>query len=112
MTLSKKLKGPDHKVSIEIKEFNNMVKKIRELETMLGNEKKKVLKSELNTQKVARKSIVTRQNSKKGKIIIKSDLVFKRPGTGISPLNLNKIIGRKFKKDIKKDRVIKFSDII
>ena len=112
VTLSKKLRGPDHKASIEIKEFNNMVKKIRELEIMMGNEKKKILKSELNTQKVARKSIVARQNSKKSKIIIKSDLVFKRPGTGISPLNLNKIIGRKFKKDIKKDRVIKFSDII
>ena len=106
VTLSKRLKGPDHKASAEVKEFISMVKKIRELEKMMGKEKKQVFKSELNTQKVARKSIVTKHDIEKGLIIRKDDLVFKRPGTGISPMEIHKIIGKKIKRSVSSNKVL------
>ena len=106
VTLSNHMEGPDHKNSITLKKFILMVKKIRELEILLGNKKKKLLKSELNIQKVARKSIVSKNFLEKGKKINRNDLVFKRPGTGISPMDVNKIIGRRVKKNIKANTVI------
>ena len=106
VTLSNHMEGPDHKTSITLKKFILMVKKIRELEILLGNKKKKLLKSELNIQKVARKSIVSKNFLEKGKKINRNDLVFKRPGTGISPMDVNKIIGRRVKKNIKANTVI------
>ena len=57
--------GPDHKSSSNIEEFIKLVKKIRKLEIMLGKNKKKVLKNELDVQKVARKSIVSKNFFKK-----------------------------------------------
>jgi len=112
VTLSINQKGPDHKASSNIKDISDLVLKIRKLETILGSNTKKFSKEELNIRKVARKSLVTKKETFRGKIVSKQDIVFKRPGTGISPLNLKKIIGRKFKKNIKKNKVIKFSDII
>ena len=111
VTFSKKLKGPDHKASAEVNEFINLVKKIREVETMLGKTKKKILKSEINTLKVARKSIVSKYTLKKGKIIKKSDIVFKRPGVGISPMMIQKVVGKKIKRDFPVDKVIFLKDI-
>ena len=65
VTTSKKLNGPDHKTSITIKEFSNMVKNIRKIEIMLGTPGKKILQSEKNVRDVSRKSIVTRRSLKK-----------------------------------------------
>ena len=112
VTLSTKQNGPDHKASSNIKDFSDLVRKIRKLETILGSSTKRFSKEEINIRKVARKSLVSKKEIFSGNIISKKDVVFKRPGTGISPLNLNKIIGRKSKKNIRKNRVIKFSDII
>jgi len=111
VTFSKKLKGPDHKASAEVSEFIKLVKKIREFETMMGTYKKEILKSELNTLKVARKSIVSKHSLKKGKIIKKDDIVFKRPGVGISPMMIKKVLGKKIKKNISEDKVIFLKDL-
>jgi sialic acid synthase SpsE len=61
---------------------------------------------------VARKSLVTAKNILKGQVLKKKDLVFKRPGTGISPTNLKKILGRTIRKDIKKNKLLKMKDLI
>ena len=106
VTISKNLKGPDHKVSATINEFVKLVKKIREFEKMMGGKDKKVLKCELNTQQVSRKSLVTKNALKKGSTIKKGDLIFKRPGIGISPMQIKKILGKKLKKSLSKDKVL------
>ena len=105
------MQGPDHKASMTLKKFVLMIEKIRELEISLGHKKKILLKSELNTQKVARKSIVSKHFLGKGKKINKNDLLFKRPGTGISPMEVNKIIGRCLKTNIEANTVINYKNL-
>ena len=112
VTFSKKNKGPDHKASIEIQDFKKLVAKIRELETILGSKNKIFSGEEINIRNVARKSLVASKDIFKGNKLKKSDFVFKRPGTGISPVDLNKVIGHKLLKNIKKNRIIKFKDIL
>ena len=107
ITTSKNLIGPDHKSSFTIREFKYLVKKIRRLELILGDNKRFFSKDELNVKKVSRKSIVAAKEIKKNKKITISDIVFKRPGTGISPLKYKEIIGKKALKTIHPNKVIK-----
>ncbi len=110
-TLDKNMRGPDHKASLEPNELKKMVKQIRDMELVLGSGIKKPFLSEEKTKKTARKSIVANANIKKGEIIKKNMLIIKRPGTGIEPKYFSKILGRKAKKDIKKDELIFWNQI-
>ena len=101
VTTSINQRGPDHNASMELKDFKSMVDKIRKLDiALLDLMKKYFLK--IHIKKVARKSIVTNIALNKGTKIKRSDLKYKRPGTGISPLMINKIIGKKIKISLKK----------
>ncbi|MCK4335611.1 MAG: N-acetylneuraminate synthase, partial [Candidatus Aenigmarchaeota archaeon] len=68
-------------------------------------------KKEEEIKKVVRKSIIAKTNIPKGTIITKNMLVIKRPGTGIEPKDINKVIGKRIKKDIEKDNIIKWDNI-
>ena len=108
-TLDKNLPGPDHKASLEPGELKKMVCKIRNVEIALGNPVKKPTKSEKKIMEIIRKSIIAKNEIKKG-ILIKQDmLIIKRPGTGLQPSEIKKIIGKKAKRTIKKDEILKES---
>ena len=106
VTLNNNMIGPDHKASYNIKDFIRFVKKIREFEIILGNSKKVISKEENKIKLMARKSIVSKRQITKGEILKRRDLCFKRPGTGFSPIELNKVLGKKVKKQIGSNRVI------
>ena len=106
ITFSKQLSGPDHKASMTIEDFEKLVQKIRKVEKVLGKDNKIISNNERQVSKALRKSCVAQRNINKGEIIRKSDISFKRPGIGISPVHLKKIIGKKAKKNIKKDKLI------
>jgi len=110
-TLNKKLPGPDHKASLNPQELKEMVKKIRETEKALGNGRKKPTKSEEKNKKVARKSIIAKVDIPKNTKITKDMLIIKRPGIGIEPKYLDRIIGKIAQKDLKKDTLIKFGEL-
>lgn len=110
-TLSTKMKGPDHKASIDAPLFKKMVMSIRITEKALGDGIKKPVKSEMNVKKVARKSVVAETDIPKGTKIRKQMISIKRPGTGIPPKYYEIIIGKIAKKEIKKDSVIKWEHI-
>ncbi len=110
-TLNKKLKGNDHYHSMDMKDLQNLRKRLMETRKIIGSMKKNYLKSELNSRKFARRSLVCLKNLKKGHILKKQDLLCKRPGTGISPINLSKIIGKKIKKNLSEDHILKWSDL-
>jgi sialic acid synthase SpsE len=105
-TIDRKLPGPDHKASLEPDELKNMIKQIREAEKALGSHDKKPTEKEKNMMKLVRKSIVAKKDIKKGTTISKDILIIKRPGTGLRPAEIDKIIGMKTKRDIKKDEVL------
>ncbi len=106
ITLSKSMKGPDHKASINEKELKEMIKKIRNINLILGSAEKKITKSEFKNLKIARNSIVAKTGIKKGEKFSKNNLYVKRPGTGISPMEFFRIIGKKAKKNFKIDEQI------
>lgn len=105
-TLDKNMEGPDHKASLEPNELKAMVKAIRNIEEALGDGIKKPNKSEIDIMKVARKSIVASKDIKKGEIFNDDNITVKRPGTGISPMRWNEIVGKIAKKDFKEDELI------
>jgi len=108
LTLDKNFPGPDHRASIEIKEFKKMVESIRNIDIALGSGEKYPSQMELTNRKLVRKSIVATKTIKKGEIFTSSNLSTKRPGSGISPMEWDQIIGRKSEYDFQKDDLIKW----
>ena len=106
-TLSKNLKGPDHKASLEPHELFKMINYIRETEKILGSNDKIITKSEQKTKLLVRKSLVAYNNIKKGEIFSYNNITSKRPGNGISPFEIKKFLGKKSYKNFKKDELIK-----
>lgn len=93
-TLSKSMEGPDHKASLEPDELKNMVKCLRNVEKALGNGKKYPSPSEVKNKEVVRRSIVANTKIHRGDLFSEKNLTVKRPGTGISPMRWDEIIGR------------------
>lgn len=106
-TLDKRMKGPDHKASLDPKEFSVMVKAIRNTEKALGSGVKFPSRSEEKNKKVARKSIVALKGIKKGERLTACNMTVKRPGNGISPMEWDSVIGKTAKRNFKKDELIK-----
>ncbi|MBC8489755.1 MAG: N-acetylneuraminate synthase [Bacteroidetes bacterium] len=93
-TLDRKLPGPDHAASLEPNELKEMVKAIRNIEKAMGDGIKKPSPSEIKNMPIARKSIVAKTLIKKGEIFTEENLTVKRPGTGISPMEWDNVIGK------------------
>ncbi len=108
LTLDRNLKGPDHKASLEPKEFENLVRSIRNISISLGNKEKKISNSEIKNLKIVRKSIVAMNDIKKGELFTEDNLSTKRPGNGISPMKWDELIGKCSNKNYKKDDFITF----
>ena len=105
-TLDKNLKGPDHKASLEPDELKSMISAIRNIEIALGSGIKKPTDSEALNIQIARKSIVAKTKIKKGDILNEKNLSIKRPGSGISPMRWDKIVGTKAKKNYNEDELL------
>jgi N-acetylneuraminate synthase len=110
-TLDKSLKGNDHYHSMDPEDLKRFIDNLELLEKIIGKEIKEPLKSELSARKYARRSIVAKIDIPGDTIITEDMLTFKRPGTGISPKFLEKVIGKKVKRDIGKDKVIEWKDL-
>jgi N-acetylneuraminate synthase/N,N'-diacetyllegionaminate synthase len=110
-TLSKNLPGPDHKASLDPNELKKMIDSIRETEKILGKGIKKPVKSEMEIRRILRTSIVANIDIPKETVITERTLTIKRPGIGLTPKYMKKIIGKKAKKNIKKDELIKWGSI-
>lgn len=105
-TLDRSLPGPDHAASLEPDEIRAMVQAIRNVERALGDGIKRPSVSELDTARVARKSIVSQVDIPAGTTIDAGMLAIKRPGTGIPPRELKRVIGRTAQVAIPADTVI------
>ena len=106
-TINKSLIGPDHKTSITGNELKNLVQGIKKVSLALGDKKKKITSSEKKNLTIARNSLVAAKNIKKGEKFTQNNLTAKRPGGGISPMKLFKVIGKIAKKNFVQDELIK-----
>ncbi len=106
ITLDRNLDGPDQKASIELHELKRMVEYIRNIERALGTKEKRVTDSERENIAVVRKSIVASRYIVKGEIFTEQNLTVKRPGTGISPMRWDEVLGNTANRDYEADEMI------
>jgi len=106
-TLNKKFNGPDHIASLDFKELFEFIKSIRTAEKMMGSFIKKPTISEKKIIPQTRIGIVAKKELKKGSLLKLSDIAFKRPATGFSMNKVDNIVGKKIKRNLKKDEPIK-----
>lgn len=93
-TLDRSLPGPDHRASLEPQELEAMVRGIRNVELAMGDGVKRPTPSEAKNRPIARKSIVAAVPIRAGEVFSETNLAAKRPGTGISPMRWDEVIGR------------------
>lgn len=106
-TLDNTMEGPDHAASLEPHKLKEMVKAIRNIELAIsGDGLKKPSDSEMKNIEIARKSIVASTAISKGEIFTKENLTSKRPGTGVSPMRWDEVIGNAATKDYSADDLI------
>ena len=105
-TLDRNLPGPDHHASLEPEELKEMVFAIRNIEKAMGNGIKHPSSSEAKNIPIARKSLVAAQAIRKGEVFCKTNLAVKRPGTGLSPMRWDEVLGCKAPRDFETDELI------
>lgn len=105
-TLSRQLPGPDHVASLEPDELSAMVSAIRNVSTALGSGEKCITKSERKNIPVARKSIVAARDITAGEIFTEENITVKRPGTGLSPMMWDEVIGTTASRNFPADSLI------
>jgi N,N'-diacetyllegionaminate synthase len=110
-TLDKTLQGPDHVASLNPEELKQMVAAIRNIENALGTGLKLPSASEQKNIPIARKSIHLARNVPQNAILTADDLTVKRPGSGISPLLLDTLIGCKAKQDLREDTMLSLATV-
>jgi N,N'-diacetyllegionaminate synthase len=107
-TLDRTLPGPDHQASLEPDELKAMVDAIRNIEKAMGDGIKRPTPSETKNIPIARKSIVARCDIDKGEVFSSENICTKRPGTGISPMLWDEVIGRTASRAFSSDELIEF----
>ena len=105
-TLNRNLPGPDHRASLEPQELKAMVVAVRNIEIALGDGIKRLTLSEARNKMVVRKSLVSSQPIKAGELFSAENITAKRPGTGISPMRWDEVMGRTAPRDFAADEVI------
>lgn len=110
-TLDRDLPGPDHRASLEPDELKKMVESVRNIEKALGTGFKKPSDSEKSNITVVRKSIHAATDIAKGALINPEDLVMLRPGDGLSPMDIDEVIGKKVVRTISGGEKLKRSDL-
>ena len=110
-TLDRTLPGPDHKASLEPDELKIMVQSIRNVELALGDGVKQITDVERNTRDVARRSCVAAHNLDPDQILTREDIELRRPGTGIPPAELEKLIGKRVRRAMVQGTIFSWGDV-
>jgi len=110
-THDKTLKGNDHYHAMDINDLKVFNLKLREVMELLGTSDKKPIESEIVSIKNARRSIVISKKVHKDQEITEDYLTYKRPGTGISPVEWTNVIGKHAKNDLEEDHILNWEDL-
>lgn len=107
-TLDRELPGPDHKASLEPDELAQMVRAVRMIEEALGDGIKRPTESESKNRGVARKSVVAARTIRAGEVFSAENLMVKRPGGGISPMEWPRLIGHVAARDFAEEEQVQW----
>ena len=111
ITDDRKRKGPDHPFALTMSELKQMIQGIRAMEAALGDGKKRVMPSEKQTVVIQRRGMYATRAIKKGEKITRDMIVYLRPAVGLRPPMINKVVGKKAKRDIKAAQPIYKEDV-
>ena len=109
-THDKTLPGNDHYHAMDKLDLILLQEKLDNLIISLGSFKKTNIKAEDSSRKNARRSLFYIKDIKKNNVIKSKDIICKRPGNGLSPIIIDKIIGKKLTKDVEEDDFVQLSD--
>lgn len=112
VTLDREAIGPDHFFALQPEEFARMVTWARDIEKSLGLSRKIITKGEFPKRHLSQRSIVTKRKISKGEMLCKENLTTKRPGYGLPPAFLPIIIGHYACREIARDEVVKWEDVL
>lgn len=111
-THDKTLPGNDHYHAMDVQDLTRFVEMARRVHELLGESgHKEPLTTEVPARKNARRSIVLSKNVPAGHMLAREDMTYKRPGTGISPLHWDEVLGRKTAKALEADHVLQWQDL-
>lgn len=110
-TLDKVMEGPDHAASLEPDELEQMVRSIRNIEQAMGDGLKTPSKSEAQNTVAARRSIYTTKPLEKGMLITEDCLIMKRPGDGISPMQIGEVLNKRLVHAVEGGYKLRLSDV-
>jgi N,N'-diacetyllegionaminate synthase len=105
-TLDRDLPGPDHRASLLPSQLREMIDAIRNIEVALGDGIKRPTPAETRNQTVARRSLVAARPIRKGEKFTPDNLTAKRPGTGLSPMRWDEVLGRCAPRDFAADELV------
>ena len=111
LTLDRTMSGPDHRASLEPREFAGLVSSIRHIESAMGDGVKRPAPSEADVRTAARRSLVAATDLPVGTMLRRAHLVAKRPGTGVSPAELENILGLRLQQDLAADDVLTWAHL-
>lgn len=110
-TLDKNAAGPDHKASIDPHDLKLLVKNLRDVEASLGDGRKRPSDAEEESRVSCRRSIVAAVDIRAHETVARWMLTFKRPGSGLEPRHLEKILGMTARRNIGKDTILQWEDL-
>lgn len=103
--------GPDHRSSLTVADFAAMVREVRNVEMSLGRAQKNFSQGERINRTTLGKSLVAARDLARGSRITANDLVAKSPAKGVAPLELERFVGQRLNRDLKKDDYVFFEDL-
>jgi N-acetylneuraminate synthase len=110
-TTSRALPGPDHAMSIEPDELAALVRGIRIVEAALGDGIKRPVPAEIAIAAVARKSLVVTRDLPAGSVLTREALGARRPGTGLAPAELSRVVGRTLRRPVRAGTLLSFESL-
>jgi N-acetylneuraminate synthase len=112
-THDKSLPGNDHYHAMDVNDLSRFMKRINTIANMLGEQRdKQPISTEDIARLNARRSIVIAKNLPAGHVVTEADITYKRPGTGVSPLHWDEVIGMRTKKALNEDDVLTWDDLV
>jgi N,N'-diacetyllegionaminate synthase len=110
-TLDKSTTGPDHKASMDPKDLKLLIQSLRDVESSLGDGRKRPSDIEEESRLFGRRSIVAGGDIRAHETIARWMLTFKRPGSGLEPRHLEKVIGARARRNLAKDTILQWEDL-
>jgi N-acetylneuraminate synthase len=103
LTLDRGAAGPDHRASLEPREFAALVRAVREIESALGTSRRWMARGEMLNRRVLAKSLVAARDIAAGTVLTREMIAAKSPGLGVSPQEVDHLVGRTMSRAIARD---------